>query len=363
MHTTELSTKGGRRTYLTAGATGEINNNPRYFPYAMAKRSKRSYGMKKMEPAVETLYFRTATVPAAVGPDPGRTDFYIDLSQCTSLVNRRFYRQGINWAVGSMKLFTAGPSSLVVQKIPNTWVAFQAYKKAFDAWNKQQMDAIEEAGAESAVAAFRDFKIFADVGHVTSGFGNNLIPYDLQEPILQPYAVGEWEPSEIVVPNVDGISIAPAEYLLHMVGVNNNGGVSRGIIEGYADSRAFPQSPDPVSPTIGSGQNWLRDMFDVGNDSTQVTNNATDRNDELPYPQVNYPGGEIQAPTLQLHAIATTTGTTVGGMTQIKGGTFPCGLIKLSISNNDSIARSYAVTIDLIPGTHRGYMCEKMLEA
>ena len=34
-----------------------------------------------------------------------------------------------------------------------------------------------------------------------------------------------------------------------MVGANNAAG-SRGIIEGYADSRAYPQSPDPVSPDI-----------------------------------------------------------------------------------------------------------------
>ncbi len=86
-----------------------------------------------------------------------------------------------------------------------------------------------------------------------------------------------------------------------MVGTNNNGGISRGIIEGYADSRAYPQSPDPVSPAIDSGNNWMRAMFDVGNDNEDITDNATDRNDNLPYPQVNYPGGQNQAPTLQVH--------------------------------------------------------------
>lgn len=329
----------------------------------MAKRSKRNYGMKKMEPAVETLYFRTSNVPAAAGTDPGRADFYIDLSQCASLVNRRFYRQGINWAVGGMKLFTAGPTSLVVQKIPNTWMAFQAYKKAFDAWNRQQMEAIEEAGGESAIAAFRDFKIFADVDHVTATFANNLLPHDLQEPLPQPYAVGEWEASQIVIPNAGAPGVND-ERFLHMVGANfNNPGLSRGIIEGYADSRAYPQSPDPVSPNLDSTNNWMAQMFDVGDNIGDVLDNATDRNDNLPYPQVDYPGGENQAPTLQLHAQTTVTGTTIGGMTQIKGGTFPCGLIKIAIANLDTVARGYVFTIDLIPGTHRGYMCEKMLEA
>ena len=53
----------------------------------MAKRnySKRS----KIEPAVMTLTFAT--------PGSGAARSYIDLSQVASLVNRRFYRQGINF--------------------------------------------------------------------------------------------------------------------------------------------------------------------------------------------------------------------------------------------------------------------------
>ena len=361
MHTTELSTKGGRRTYLTAGATGEINNNPRYYHRRMAKRKYSMTKTKKMDPAVETLYIRTPSVLSGA-----TTDFYLDLSQCASLVNRRFYRQGINWVVGSMKLYTEGPTSLAVQKLPNTWVTFQAYKKAFDAWNKQQMDSIEESGAESAVARFRDFKIYADTGHVTATYAANLLPHDAQQPIPQPYATGEWQPSQIVLPNTNadasGSTVDPAERFLHMVGVNTFGASSRGIIEGYADSRAYPHSPDPVSPIIGGADNWMREMFDVGNDNSKITENATDRNDNLPYPQVNYPGGENQAASMQMHSISTTTGTTVGGMTSVKGGFFPCGLIKFTILNSDAVARGYAIIIDLIPGEHRGYMCESMLE-
>jgi len=288
----------------------------------------------------------------------------IDLSQISSLVNRRFYRQGLNWAVAGFKIVTQGATTggVTVSKLPNTWVTSNAWEKAFRAWNKQQMDAIEEAGAESAVARFRDFKIFADVAHVSAGYAGNLLPIDL---VGAPYAAGEWQPSQIVVPNVtadaSGSTVDPIEYSLHMVGVNNNGGVSRGIIEGYADSRAFPQSPDPVSPVIGSGQNWLRDMFDVGNDSSEITDNATDRNDELPYPQVNYPGGETQAPTLQLHDTTIVSLTTIGGSTRLKGGNFPCGLIRLS-TNLTAGDQLPVLLIDLVPGNHRGYLCEPMME-
>ena len=325
----------------------------------MAKRSKRKYGMNKMEPAVDTLFISTPTIGA------NKTEsFYLDLSQCASLVNRRFYRQGINWAVGGMKIFTSGPTTMSVLKLPNTWVMFQAYKAAFDAWNKQQRDAIEEAGSDSAVAPYRDFKIYADIDHVGATYGSNLLPYDMQTP-AQPYAVGEWEASEIVLPNSGGSGYTPTQRQLHMVGNNVNGTVSRGIIEGYADSRAYPLTPDPLAPQYPDmldSQNWLARMFDSGNEISEVLENAIDRNDNMPYPQVDYPGGSTQAPTMQLHALATSTSTTVGGMMTIKGGTFPCGLIKFTISNTDSTARNVVFTIDMVPGMHRGYMCESMLE-
>lgn len=324
----------------------------------MAQRSS-----NKIQPAEMTVTLSTPSVAAG-----GSGEFTADLSQIASLVNRRFYRQGLNWAVAGFKLFSApGVSgSVTMLKLPNTWLTSNAWEKSFRAWNKQQMDAIEEAGAESAVARFRDYKIHADVTHVTAGFAANLLPIDGQRPVAQPYQVGEWESSQIVVPNVtadaSGSTVDPIEYTLHMVGVNNNGGVSRGIIEGYADSRAFPQSPDPVSPIIGSGQNWLRDMFDVGNDSSEITSNATDRNDNLPYPQVDYPGGETQAPSLAIHDISGITATTIGGNTRLKGGNFPCGLIRVVFDNTGSLTGNVAIQIDLVPGNHRGYLCEPMTE-
>ena len=311
----------------------------------------------KIQPAVLTVTTITPTVaPGATG------EFTLDLSQIASLVNRRFYRQGLNWAVAGIKVLTPTLGNVQVQKLPNTWVTSNAWEKAFRAWNKQQMEAIEDAGAESAVARFRDFKIYADVSHVTSGFASNLLPVDGANTA---YTTGEWQESIIVLPNnlpdASGSDIEPQEYRLHMVGANINGSVSRGIIEGYADSRAFPQSPDPVSRPIASAQNWMRAMFDVGNDNQEITENATDRNDELPYPQENYPGGETQAPTLEYHDGAIVSTTTIGGTTRLKGGNFPCGLMRF-LWNPTDLTSGIRIEIDLVPGNHRGYLCEPMTE-
>lgn len=329
----------------------------------------------KIQPAVRTLTFPIY--------DAGIQ--YIDLSQSASLVNRRFYRQGLNWAVSGFTLHTSsvdasvGTGSITVSKIPNTWVVSNAWEKAFRAWNKQQLDTVDDSGAQSAVARFRDFKIHADPTHVTNGYANNMKPGNLTDTAnWELFSDGEWESSLIVLPNnlpdASGSNVEPREYKLHMVGPNFHTAAplgSRGIIEGYADSRAYPQSPDPVSPAVDNTHNWLARMFDVGADTSEILDNATDRNDNLPYPQVDYPGGETQAPDLQYHDNLNITTTSVSGKTTCRGTSVPCGLLKLNIDSSLQAVVAIPgadpapvawIQVHLVPGNHRGYMVEPMTE-
>jgi len=296
---------------------------------------------------------------------PGATgSFTADLSQMASIVNRRFYRQGINWAVAGFRIFTAGTGSVSVKKIPNTWVASNAWEKTFRHWNKQMNETLEEGGNESARARFSDFKIHADLEHRTAGFVANLVPLDGQLPVAQPYLLGEWEASHVVLPQTaadgSGTLIDPTEFTLHMVG--SSSGVSKSMIQGYEDSRSFPQSPDPVAPAMSSANNWLSAMFDDGSANPNILDNAENENDELPYDQTAYPGGPVNSPSLMVHDFKGITGTTVGGMTNLKGGNFPCGLIRFEFLNAGEASANIAIQIDLVPGTHRGYLCEPMTE-
>lgn len=322
--------------------------------------------MPKLDPAPLTF---NIPLPAV---DPSNTTKYLDLSQISSILNRRFYRQGLQWAVQGFTLHTYASAGVMdIAKIPQTWPVAQGWKKAMDAWNKQQMHAVEAAGADTAVARFRDFKIFADPLHVSNGYGDNLLP-GIKSPVpgieWELAAPGMWEPSEIVLPNTiaqGGSFVEPSERYLHMVGVNVNGSISRGIIEGYADSRAFPQSPDPVSPDIASSQNWMARMFDVGNDINETLENATEHNDELPYQQVDYPGGSVQLRGMDFHDSINITSTTVGGKSTAKGGVFPCGLIRLKYSTTLGATEAgylSVLQVHLVPGNSRGYMTESMLE-
>ena len=310
--------------------------------------AKRKYSKQSsIEPAVQTLTFAT--------PGAGAGTWFIDLSQVASLVNRRFYRQGINWAVGSIKFLSTRGGQANVYKLQNTWVTANAWQKAFSKWNKQQMDAVRDMGAESAVAKFRDFKVFMNADHVTAGVAANLLPVDSTGVAVLP---GEWEPSQVVIPN-DGAPGVTNEYFVQMNGAST--AAAKSIIGGYVFSRSYPQSPDPVSPAVETS--WLNRMFDVGDENDDVLDNATDRNDELPYDQTQYPGSAGNFGGLQWHDIVqlhSTSGTTSIGTQMGKGGNFPCGLIAINWTPEESA--NLVIQINLIPGSHRGYLCEPMTE-
>ena len=308
--------------------------------------------MSNIEPAVQTITLGPIAVPTGLGSSNTQT---IDLSQIASLINRRFYRQGINWAVGGFKILSSsGASAFIgVSKLHNTWVTGASWQKTMMAWFNQQQHALEQMGAEDTSARYRDFKIHMDQTHVNAGFANNLIPTYVSP-------TGEWEASQVVIPN-DGAPGTTTEYLLKMLG--DSTATAKSIIGGYQFSRSRPQSPDPSTPSVETS--WLNAMHDVGDANEDIVENAVDKNANLPYNQVSYPGVIANNGGVQIHDQSYLTGTTIGGTTRLKGGNFPCGLIRFQAINlSEAAASDFEITIqiDLVPGHHRGYLCEPMQE-
>jgi hypothetical protein len=76
-----------------------------------------------------------------------------------------------------------------------------------------------------------------------------------------------------------------------------------------------------------------------------------------------YPNGANQLSGLQMHTLENITGSTIGGVTYLKGGNFPCGLIRFDVYNYDLEFDQFNILqIELVPGMHRGYLCEPMTE-
>lgn len=322
---------------------------------------------KKVDPAEMTLTFPIGLIGSSTG-----LKTTIDLSQCASMVNRRFYRQGLTWAVSGFTLHSQSPASgsISITRLPQTWVVSGAWEKTMRTWLRQQNEAIEDAGMESAVARFRDFKIHMDKTHVDSGFVNNFIPsFKENSGLWQYYTPGEWNNSLVVIPNEGAAPGNTQEFSLHMVGEDDLAPAqSKGMIKAYSQSRSVPFSPDPVN-VPGAEQGLFVQMFDKGADQEEVVQNAIDRNDNLPYPQTDYPGGPANANGLVFHDNLTITGTTVSGKTSCGGTTFPCGLIRLDIDQGlqaldvgGEIRPTSWLQVHLVPGDHRGYLAESMVE-
>ena len=310
-------------------------------------------------------------------PGSGAARSYIDLSQVASLVNRRFYRQGINWAVAGFKVSSTRTGSVNIFKLPNTWVMANAWEKGMRTWNKMNREALAET--ESVRPKFLDFKIYADVAHHTAGFGANLLPVSSAG---VPATPGEWEPSKVVVPLTDGSDNAFSREMI-AVGANYPGNGASGLealslIEGYAASRGLPDvlapnAPDDASSVNGATpQNWMAAIFNEGTDQDDlVLDDMITENNIAPYPFENdgvhadtmYPGGANQLSGLEWHDLTQIyeSNMTNGISTQrLKGGNFPCGLVCIDWAPTESA--NLVIQIDLVPGSHRGYLCEPMTE-
>ena len=333
---------------------------------------------KKIEPAAMTLTFATLSSTAGV-----TRKSFIDLSQVASLANRRFYRQGLNWAVGGFKVSSLKAGTVTIGKLPNTWVMSNAWEKSFRSWQAMNDKALEDT--ESVRPRFMDFKIYANSDHHTAGFANNLRPISFAGVAA---AAGEWESSKISIPT-SGATGNATDFELVAVGASYPGASAAttldavSCIEGYAASRGLPYAKDPnvpddaedVGPT-GTPENWMGALTNEGIDQDKDVLDrmigADAENNQAPYPYENdgtaldtqYPNGANQMSGLEYHDLVNIFETNVTdgiGIQRLKGGMFPCGLIALHWTPSNASA-NLVIQIELVPGHHRGYLCEPMTE-
>jgi len=312
----------------------------------------------KLQPAVTRLWFHI---------DPNNTRNYVDLSLACSAANRRFYRQGLRWAVAGMSLHTQANTigAFDVSKVPDSWIAQNAFEKSKMLWMKSQEQVLEDQ--PSIAARYRDFKVFLDqemtvatkqaVATLPAVQNDIMLPVDRNNQIAK---YGEWIYSSIQFP-VDGGSSAPVARNLHFVGADYST-VSKGMIHGYGLSRSRPQDFDPNTPGDGG---WMNEVFDVADNLEDIREDVIDENNKPPYrvgepEEIDeyYPGGENNQTDAALHAVAYVSGTTVGGKTRVEGGMFNCGLIRFDWDLTPGTDTSMFLAIDLVPGTHKGYMAE-----
>lgn len=338
------------------------------------RNSRRSRGMTKIQPAVKTMSFILNSGTS-----------FIDLSQCASLLNRRFYRQGLNWAVGGFRISKATPtetgSSFVnISRLPDTWILSNSWEKSFRAWSKMIDKSTEET--ESIKPRFLDYKVYMNDEHHAVGFAGNLLPRVNQGFTA---SLGEWESSKIIIPDTTLVGNARQREVV-AIGDNYPGtspvtGFSAvSMVEGYAASRGLPNVLDPNTPDDAASidgiapENWLAAIFNDGTtQDADVVADLIEENNVAPYPFENgpnplvpgttytdtmYPGGANNLGGPQIVDVGYFNAGTHASKLYLKGDSFPCGLIRI----DTDVPAQMLLQIDLVPGSHRGYLCQPMTE-
>ncbi len=296
------------------------------------------------------------------------TTKYIDLGQCLSVINRRSYRQAMNYAVQSIEIIAAQGGNINIFTIPTTWVADNATTKAFEFWKDQRALVLKEQ--PSLKAKWADFKIFMDSTHVQSGIAGNLVPFDVLSGAA--YLLGEWQSSEIVFPVTGGSGGTGAanQQTMHVVGdnippgnfqTNPPVGTSFGLIEAYANSRRTPQSPDPSTTGVSETTNPYTILTAPDSTFQDIAENVLGRNDEAPYDLDAYPGGELNSPNPQW--IDTMIMRNFGEASSFSSATsnsfiVPFGLIRLDLVNADP-GQDFTVIVRCVPGKYKGVLAER----
>ncbi len=323
-----------------------------------------SYKLKRKKSrrnvATTQLHFKSAVVTSGAVS-------YIDIAQSLSLVNRKMNRQGMCYYIHSIvaKLpNTAGASQLDIQTIPDTWVANNAWVKAYSLWAEMNQKVLRDN--PSVQGKWRDFKVYFDTAHFSGGGGPagptlNMIPLDGG---LNAFDTGEWEMSELVLPQHDvtqatGVIKPADQFHLHMLGadvgtVGSGSFNSGGIVQMYEDTRARVVESPEVPATMSSS--WGTVLTDDGSQEPELADIIETESDNPPYNLTKYPGsgtatadeGVGQVPLSVLPA-------NYDVVSSFNGFLAPLGLLKLTFAHSEGESGSaFLLWINLVPGKYNG---------
>ncbi len=320
----------------------------------MARRRSRK-AAKSLEPCELDIFLELAQ-----GAGAG----FVDIGEILSKLNRKFFRQGMQYVVSEVEMLATGTSTCLVMRLPHYWPAVNSWTKAQALWKQQQDDRLEQSGIEQTIARYRDFKIFMNDSHAQAGTIANLQSRDIiTEPaaqVISPSVNSDWEASQIVWSNFGGPGIT-VERTLHMMG--DNGAASVGLIKAYAESRNRPMQTDPNIVDVALG-GAFGSMFDVADDSGDIVTNAQEHNDLLPYlndigtNEEFYPGGTNSPTTAYQECLLSisATGDRVLG-SRSSGFLANCGLLYLLWNASEATT---VLRITLAPGNYKGVMARPM---
>lgn len=288
---------------------------------------------------------------------------FIDIGQCLSLLNRKAYRQGLEYYVDSWSMSSNVSSEAFLHTLSTTWVNTNAWTKAFQTWMKSQ-EQLEDF--DEIKGRYHDFKVFMHEVHAAAGMPANTLPIGIDfaaAAVVDPTISANWGASHIQIPN-DGAVGVTNEYDLHMVGPDQAGVTSKGIVAGYAASRSRPVQDDP---NVVFANSWMDFAFDDGDNLADIRSDLVTENDSPPYLITEdgthefYPGGSNMANgagfgTDASDPLALNPATGSWATRRGPGFVAPCGLVQF----NNTRASAFTLTLYIALGPSKGVMARPM---
>ena len=328
------------------------------FVFVMARANLPAKKYKKSNPTCLRLAFEL---------NGDRTE-YVDLAKALSIINRKFFRQGVYYYVNSVEVYNNESGVVDIHTVPDNWVTKNAWNRGFQLF--QKMNAMVDPPISGVSRPkYHDFKVFMDRRHATTGSSLNPVLCDINGAV-QPQGADDWDYSEFVSADSDGdlngnqsaLNQEADNFTVHIVG-EHEGGTSNwdsvGLIKSYAESRRTVIGDQTLTgdqtANVIDITDPLLNIFDMSSEEqmNDIVENLTQDNIDPPYNQNIYIGEQNQN-LYQVARIGTEVG--VGRVGRAAGFCVPFGLVCIDPFD---LSTKLRVVFNLAPGTYHGVYAER----
>ena len=284
----------------------------------------------------------------------GNSTQFIDIGKALSLVNRKFYRQGVYYYVNSVEIYNNETGVVDLHTIPDNWVSKNAWNRGFQLY--QKMNALVDDVSSVGRPKYHDFKVFMNALHSTTGstppalHGINAAMTTINS--------DDWVYSVFTSADDDQDGTANAdEFTVHMLGGHSgssNNWSTVGLIKSYGESRNTVSLDTPEDGNIVVTDPMMN-IFDFSSEEqmNDIVENLQNDNDNPPY-DFNLYVGESSNNMQHVARIGTEVG--VGRVGRASGFCAPMGLICV---DPHGVNTAFRVVLNLAVGTYHGVYAER----
>lgn len=302
----------------------------------------------------------------------GSSTQYIDIAMALSILNRRFYRQGVYYYVNSIELYNDTDGYVDIHTLPDNWIVKNAWNRAFSVWN-QMHNLIKSPLSNVAPAKYRDFKVFMSDLHRTTGSAAPSLYGINQVPATNGMSADEWAYSQFVSADSDGDTNANGvvqqadNFYAHMLGGHtgtSDNWFSIGLIHSYSESRRLVELQGNVdtgttsSPDTNAVNDPLLNIFDFSTEEqlNDIMELRADENNMPPYDRDQYLG---RGTSHMYHVARLVTSATTGRTVKHSGFCAPLGLICVDPPSTLTSNDKFRIVLNLAVGTYHGVYAER----